>query len=140
MRIALAQLNPIVGDVAGNAEKIRTNIDRARVQRADVLVTTELALLGYPARDLIFRDGIVEACEREVRNLATYAGDLPLIVGYPRVCESRRRPFYNSAAVCVDGLVIAIYDKRLLPGYDVFDDDRYFHVGTLLHGCFFAGR
>lgn len=129
MRITLAQLNPIVGDVAGNAGKIRAAIDQARRDEADVLVTSEQALLGYPARDLIFRDGVVEACERAVEELASYAGDLPVILGHPRRCESGCRPFYNSASLLRNGRVLVTYDKRLLPGYDVFDEDRYFDTG-----------
>ena len=140
MRIALAQLSPIVGDVAGNAALIRAAIDQARRDRAELLVTTELALLGYPPRDLILRGGVVAACERAVRDLAAHAGDLPVIIGHPRTCPSGRRPAYNSASVIVRGEVIAICDKRLLPGYDVFDDDRYFHTGDAPCAVEIAGR
>ncbi|MCZ6834891.1 MAG: NAD+ synthase [Planctomycetota bacterium] len=140
MRIALAQLNPLVGDVAGNMNLIKASIDQARADGADLLVTCELALLGYPARDLIFRDGIVEACERAGLELAQYAGDLHVILGHPRICESQRRPFYNSASVLSQGKILATYDKRLMPGYDVFDDDRYFHPGEKTCVIEIAGR
>ena len=130
MRIALAQLNPVIGDIARNADQIRLAIDQARRDMADVLVTSELALLGYPPRDLILRGGVVEACEQAVGELAMYAGDLPIIIGHPRRVEQGIRPLRNSASICTGGKVIAIYDKRLLPGYDVFDEDRYFAPGS----------
>ncbi len=130
MRVALAQLNPTVGDVAGNTRAILDALDQARRDRADVLVTGELALIGYPPRDLLFRQGVVEACEQAVVDLARAARDITVIVGHPRrAAPGGLRPFRNSASVCRDGEVIATYDKRLFPGYDVFDEDRYFEPG-----------
>jgi NAD+ synthetase len=130
MRVTIAQLNPTVGDVAGNAHLLEAAIDQARADGADLVVGPELGLVGYPPRDLLFRKGVVEACERRVESLAQYAGDLPLIVGHPRRCPAGVRPFHNSASFCAGGRVQSVYDKRLLPGYDVFDEDRYFEPGT----------
>src|SRR5438477_3611936 len=129
MRITLAQLNPIIGDVAGNAALVFQAIDQARREHAEILLTSELVLIGYPPRDLLQRQGIVEACEAAVQRIAEYAGDLTVIVGHPRRCAGGVRPWRNSVSVCRDGRVIAVADKQLLPGYDVFDEDRYFDPG-----------
>ena len=129
MRLALAQLNPTVGDVAGNTGLVLDAIDAARRDGADVLVAGELGLIGYPPRDLLFRHGVVEACEQAVQQIAEHAGDLTVIVGHPRHSPDGERPFRNSASVCSNGQVLAVYDKRLFPGYDVFDEDRYFEPG-----------
>ena len=128
MRVALAQLNPIVGDVAGNTRLVLESIERALQAKADLLVCPEMVLLGYPPRDLLFREGVIEACEAAVAEVARHAGDLAVIVGHPRR-GTGERPFRNSASVCRAGEVLAVCDKRLLPGYDVFDDDRYFEPG-----------
>ena len=129
MRIALAQLNPVVGDVEGNTALILDAIARAAHDRAEMLVTSELALIGYPPRDLLLREGVVEACERAVQIIAQAAGDVHVIVGHPRRAAGGTRPLRNSASICWRGRVVEICDKQLLPGYDVFDEDRYFEPG-----------
>lgn len=129
MRIALAQLNPIIGDLEGNLRKVLDAIETARSQRADLLVTSELVLIGYPPRDLLLREGVVSACERAVEHIAAAAGELTVLVGHPRRAVGKSHTMYNSASVCRGGRVLATYDKRLLPGYDVFDEDRYFETG-----------
>ncbi len=131
MRVALAQLNPIVGDVAGNLRLVMEAIDACRSRGAELVVFSELVLLGYPPRDLILRDGVVEACEEAVRQAAAHAGDVAIILGHPRRRdgEGGTRPIANSLSVCHGGRVVKVYDKRLLPGYDVFDEDRYFEPG-----------
>ena len=132
MRIALAQLNPTVGDVAGNTRLVLEAIRAARDDRADILVTSELALIGYPPRDLLLREGVVDACERAVLEIAGHAGDILVAVGHPRHSppdEMSQRPFRNTVSLCRDGQIVLAYDKRLLPGYDVFDEDRYFFPG-----------
>ncbi|MEM7228459.1 MAG: NAD+ synthase [Planctomycetota bacterium] len=128
MRIALAQLNPVVGDVTGNVQRFCRAIDEARRQNADVVVTSELMLIGYPPRDLLLRSGVVEACEAAVDVIAKYAPDMTVVVGTPRRMDGVHR-IRNSVAVCHGGSVVAWYDKQLLPGYDVFDEDRYFDPG-----------
>ena len=129
MRIALAQLNPTVGDVAGNARLVCEAIDEARRHEADLLLTPEMMLMGYPPRDLIFRAGAVEDAEAAVQVIARHAGEMTVIVGHPRRCRDNVRTVRNSASVCRAGEVLAVYDKRLLPGYDIFDEDRYFDPG-----------
>lgn len=131
MRIALAQLNPIIGDVAGNAALILKAVEHARHDKADVLVTSELALIGYPPRDLLLREGVVESCERAVQHIAEQARSMTVLIGHPRRSPpGSGRPFHNSVSICSDGKVLAICDKQLLPGYDVFDEDRYFDPGN----------
>jgi NAD+ synthetase len=132
MRITLAQLNPIVGDVIGNIARLRRALDEAHRQGGDIVVTSELMLIGYPPRDLLLREGVVEACEAAVEHLATLARGCILIVGTPRCVRTDQsvHRVRNSAAVCAEGRIVGWYDKRLLPGYDVFDEDRYFDPGT----------
>ncbi len=129
MNLAIAQLNPTVGDIRSNTALVIHAIDKARAEGADLLVTPEMVIIGYPPRDLLFRNGVVEACENAVNQIADHAGDMHVIVGHPRICCDGEKPFYNSASVCTNGKVIAVYDKRLFPGYDVFDEDRYFQSG-----------
>ncbi len=136
----MAQLNPTVGDVAGNFQLLLEAVTRARRDRADLLVAAEMALVGYPPRDLLFRKGVVEACEQAVENLAREAPDLVVIVGHPRRCRGGTRAFCNSASICAGGRVVGVYDKRLLPGYDVFDEDRYFQPGVQPRVVEVAGR
>lgn len=129
MRIALAQLNPIVGDIAGNTAQILRAMQQAQAQGADALVTGEMAVIGYPPRDLLFREGVVEECEAAVQEIARHADELTVFVGHPRRQPGGLRGMCNSVSVCRGGEVIAVYDKQLLPGYDVFDEDRYFDPG-----------
>ncbi|MHC5023041.1 MAG: nitrilase-related carbon-nitrogen hydrolase, partial [Planctomycetota bacterium] len=130
MRIALAQLNPTVGDVAGNTRRVIDAIEVARRAGADLLLTSELVLLGYPPRDLLLREGVTEACEAAVREIAERAGSMVVVVGHPRRAAAGLRFHHNAVSVCRDGAVLAVYDKRLLPGYDIFDEDRYFTPGA----------
>lgn len=140
MRIALAQLNPTVGDVAGNTALVIDAIEHAKRDAADVLVTSELVLIGYPPRDLLLRQGVVEACELAVRQIAERADNIWVIVGHPRRVAGGTRPLRNSASICHAGRVIAVCDKQLLPGYDVFDEDRYFDPGGRSLALEIAGR
>jgi len=130
MRIALAQLNPVVGDIKGNLRLVMDAIDQARAGGAEFVVFSELVLVGYPPRDLILREGVVEACEEAVRQAAAHAGDMAIVLGHPRRSQGTPRPAANSASMSEHGRVVKTYDKRLLPGYDVFDEDRYFEPGS----------
>jgi len=129
MRVALAQINPTVGDVAGNTALVLDAIERAKADDADLLVCPEMSLLGYPPRDLLQREGVVERCEAAVAEVAAAARGITVIVGHPRRATDGVRRRRNSASVCADGVVTAVHDKRLLPGYDIFDEDRYFDAG-----------
>ncbi|MEE2719252.1 MAG: NAD+ synthase [Planctomycetota bacterium] len=133
MRIALAHLDPVIGDIDGNVDALLEALARARAEGADILLAPELAVCGYPPRDLLLREGFVEACERAVLRIAAETGDCCAIVGSPRRLE--HGGVANSAFVCRDGVVQAVADKQLLPGYDVFDEDRYFRPGQRACEC-----
>jgi NAD+ synthase (glutamine-hydrolysing) len=130
MRIALAQINPTVGDVAGNAEKIADAIDRAREQSAELVVLPELAIVGYPPKDLLLKPAVLDACAAAIDELAARCTGIAAIIGYPdRAGGERGRSLYNAAAYCRDGRVVHRHVKSLLPTYDVFDEQRYFEPG-----------
>ena len=127
MRFALAQINPTVGDVAGNAKLIRDAIDAAADGGARVVVFPELAVLGYPPKDLLLKPAVIERCVAAVEQLASYRDDIAAIIGYP--CPAVTpvgRPLHNAVVVCDGGQVVAKRYKSLLPTYDVFDEHRYF--------------
>jgi len=130
MRIALAQLNPTVGDLAGNARRILDAYHRAADLGADLVVTPELSLLGYPPRDLLLKPRFIAdnlaALDRVVRE----TGRTALVVGFvDRSGGPRGLPLHNAAALAVEGRVLARKFKALLPTYDVFDETRYFEPG-----------
>ncbi|MGZ8197304.1 MAG: NAD+ synthase [Burkholderiales bacterium] len=127
MRIAIAQLNATVGDLAGNAARIIDFARRARANGADVIVTPELALCGYPPEDLLLRDDFLQACERALGDVGASVEGITLVVGHPRIEHAKR---YNSASVLRDGSVACVYDKRNLPNYTVFDEARYFEPAS----------
>ena len=127
MRIALAQINLLVGDVEGNAERVIAAASKARdQQQADLIVFPELTLTGYPPEDLLLRPELIERVQRASARLCTELDGIAAIVGYPRQGDDG---LYNSAGVFADGEIIAEYDKRLLPNYSVFDEKRYFSSG-----------
>ena len=125
MRIALAQINPVVGDLAGNRELILARLADAKAQGADVVLFPELAVTGYPPEDLLLRPGFVRAAEESLEAIAREARGVVAIVGTPHF----DRDLYNTAAVCAAGEVKAIVRKRFLPNYGVFDEFRYFAPG-----------
>jgi NAD+ synthase (glutamine-hydrolysing) len=122
VRLALAQINTVVGDLDGNRERILSRLEEARRQSVDVVVFPELAVTGYPPEDLLLRPGFVRAAERSVEAIAREARGLAVLVGGPRLDTDLR----NACYVCADGRVQAVYRKRFLPNYGVFDEDRYF--------------
>jgi len=126
MKIALLQLNPTVGDLQGNAALIANAARRAK--GADLAVTSELALLGYPPRDLLLNADFVERSWSTLRDLAHDLADLPpILVGLAKPnLDEVGRPLFNSAALLREGRVERTFKKALLPTYDVFDEDRYF--------------
>ncbi len=131
MQIAIAQLNTTTGDVAGNCARISDGWRRAAEAGADLYVVPELAVIGYPPRDLLLRDGVVRAVERATEALAREgAGGPPAIVGTIIRNPSETGPaLCNAAAFLSGGKIERVYAKRLLPTYDVFDERRYFAPG-----------
>ena len=125
LRIAVAQINCTVGDLAGNARRILAAAGEAAALGADLLLTPELALCGYPPEDLLLRPDFHRACERELIDLARTAS-LPLLVGHPELRDSR---CYNAASLLRGGRVEATYRKQRLPNSSVFDEERYFVPG-----------
>jgi len=126
MKIALAQLDFTLGDLAGNAALIADAAERAKSRGASLLVTPELAICGYPPEDLLLRADFYTACDAALASLADRVRGITLVVGHP-VAEGGRR--YNAASVLRDGQCIARYFKRHLPNYTVFDEQRYFDAG-----------
>ena len=126
MRLALAQLNTVVGDLDGNRERILAALADAREQGADVLVTPELAVTAYPPEDLLLRPAFVEAAMESTRLIAAACTGIVALVGTPWSFDGA---LANACAVCADGEITAIYRKRLLPNYGVFDEERYFEPG-----------
>ncbi|QDU72458.1 NAD+ synthase [Mucisphaera calidilacus] len=130
MRVALAQINPTVGDIAGNHALIAGAIDEARRSSADLLVLPELAVCGYPPKDLLLKPDLIDGCAEAVADLASRCQGLTAVIGYPTPSPAPMgAPLYNAAAVCADGAVQATVIKTLLPTYDVFDERRYFEPG-----------
>jgi len=131
MRAALLQLNPTVGDLAGNASLLARAASEAAAMGADLCVGTELGLTGYPPRDLLLGRDFVAASWEACRDLARRLADgPPLLVGLAEPNDSGTgRPLYNAAALLRGGSIERVFRKTLLPSYDVFDEDRYFEPG-----------
>ncbi len=127
MRIALAQINSTVGDLDGNRDRIVRRIAEARDAGAGLVVFPELAVTGYPPEDLLLRPAFGRAAARATGEVAEAATGITALVGAP-LAESGR--LYNVCFVCEHGEITAVYRKRLLPNYGVFDEERYFEPGT----------
>ena len=125
MRLALAQINTVVGDLDGNRERIITRVEEARDVGADVVLFPELAVTGYPPEDLLLRPGFLRAAERSLELIAAETTGIAALVGVTHL----DRDLYNACALLAEGVVKAIYHKRFLPNYGVFDEDRYFQSG-----------
>ena len=130
MRIAMAQLNPTIGDISGNTSRITGAITHAMQQGAELLVTPELSVIGYPPRDLLLKPNVLEQMEAAVGQIARHSRGITTLIGY---AQTNPRPtgrmLYNAVAMVRDGAVIHRGVKSLLPTYDVFDESRYFEPG-----------
>ncbi len=139
MRLALAQINPVVGDLEGNRGLILDRLAEAKANAADLVLFPELAVTGYPPEDLLLRPGFVRAAESSVDAIAHEARGTTVLVGAPHF----DRDLFNACYVLSGGEVKAIYRKRFLPNYGVFDEDRYFAPGRdlilLEHGKTLVG-
>jgi NAD+ synthase (glutamine-hydrolysing) len=128
VRLALAQINTTVGDLDGNRALILERLEEARVAGADLALFPELAVTGYPPEDLLLRPGFVRAARRSLEEIAAASTGITALVGTPHFDGD----LYNACAVCADGEVKAVYRKRFLPNYGVFDEERYFAAGREL--------
>ncbi len=139
MRLALAQINTVVGDLDGNRARILERLDEARSRGADLVLFPELAVTGYPPEDLLLRPGFLRAAEQSLHEIARECRGIAALVGTPHF----DRDLYNACAICVGGEIRALYRKRFLPNYGVFDEARYFAAGRdlflLEHGEVLVG-
>jgi NAD+ synthase (glutamine-hydrolysing) len=126
MRVALHQMNATVGDIAGNERAIRDGIRAAKDAGAQILVTPELAITGYPPEDLLLKEHFLSDAREALDRIAADATGLVALVGFPE----RGNDVFNACAVCADGAVQGIYRKLRLPNYGVFDEVRYFQAGS----------
>jgi len=125
-RVALAQINPTVGDLEGNVARIRAGLQQARTAGAQLVAFPELAITGYPPEDLLFKSSFVETNLRALADVAAASTGLTAVVGF----VDKRDDIFNAAAVLHDGALAGVYHKQYLPNYGVFDENRYFQAGT----------
>lgn len=127
MKLAIAQINCVLGDLKENSAKILHYARQAMQGGAQLMLTPELSLCGYPPEDLLLRDGFFQACDAALTDLAGKISGISVIVGHPHQRDGKH---YNAASLLQDGQVVATYCKHLLPNYAVFDEARYFQAGT----------
>lgn len=126
IRIAMAQINPTVGDFSGNTKKILEFIDMAKDADADIVAFPELAVTGYPPEDLLLKPQFVADNIKHLKSIANKTKGITAVVGF----VDKKEDLYNAAAVIHQGEVAAVYHKMFLPNYGVFDEDRYFQAGA----------
>ncbi|MFQ5975036.1 MAG: NAD+ synthase [Candidatus Hydrothermarchaeales archaeon] len=129
-KIAIAQTNPTVGDLEGNIDKIISYIERAKKQGAEVVVFPELAITGYPPKDLLLKPSFVKQNKERLKEIVKNSEGIDIIVGF---VDEEKGELYNAAAVVSDGDLIGVQHKICLPNYDVFDEKRYFQPGAESH-------
>src|SRR5579862_2527885 len=125
MRLALAQINTVVGDLDGNRDRILGRLEDAREAGADLVLFPELSVTGYPPEDLLLRPGFIRAAAQTVGEIAAESRGIAALVGAPHLDAD----LYNACFVLAGGEIRAIYRKRFLPNYGVFDENRYFAPG-----------
>ncbi len=126
-RLALAQLNPTVGDLAGNAAKVVSTLDACRDLAVDLVVFPELMITGYPPEDLLLKPRFISDNRAALASVLPATRGLAAVVGF---VDAANGDIYNAAALIADGRLVDIYHKQYLPNYGVFDEDRYFRAGT----------
>jgi NAD+ synthase (glutamine-hydrolysing) len=141
MKIGIGQINPTIGDFSGNCERLLDAYQKCVEGGADLVITPELSIPGYPPRDMVYRSGFVEGNLEALQELAKKTGDVPLITGFVDFSkEEAGAPFVNAAAVLQKGEVQQVVMKCLLPTYDVFDEARYFQPGCDVEPIKIAGK
>lgn len=131
MRIALAQINPTVGDLPGNLEKILEFCERAREVGAQLVIFPELSLCGYPPRDLLLRREFLRSVEETLSKLVRSIEEPAVVVGYPEKNEASGRPLFNTLVLIEGRRILCRYRKTLIPYYDIYEEPRYFEPGDL---------
>jgi NAD+ synthase (glutamine-hydrolysing) len=135
MKIALAQINPTVGDIEGNLTKIVSFAEQAILEQAGLVIFPELAITGYPPMDMLLKDNFVQANLEALDRLRASKLDIGIIAGFVDSNPAPGRPFFNACAYIKDGQILAKQYKTLLPTYDVFDEDRYFEPACQYSNC-----
>jgi len=136
-RLALAQINPTVGDIPGNTAKILDYLERAREAQVDLVAFPEMATTGYPPEDLLFKTSFLNENVAAMQKVAAASKGIAVVLGYVNILSMDRGPdntgpqITNAAALCHDGQLIDTYHKIFLPNYGVFDEQRYFQQGTV---------
>src|SRR5262245_55969965 len=127
LRVALAQINTTVGDLAGNQKKVEDYIRKAKDSDADIVVFPELTICGYPPEDLLYKEHFVRDNLKTLRALAATVKGIVVVIGFVDMDKNRR--LYNAAAVLANGKIKTVLHKKDLPNYGVFDEKRYFVPG-----------
>lgn len=127
MKLAIGQMNCVLGDLAGNAAKILQQAELARAQGAQLLLTPELSLCAYPPEDLLLRTGFYQECTSALQALAAQVRGIAVLVGHPHALDGKH---YNAASLLREGEIVLTYCKHDLPNYAVFDEERYFDRGS----------
>lgn len=140
MKIGIAQINTTVGALEANAAKIRDAYKQLCQAGAELVLTPELAITGYPPRDLLLRERFLTDVQEKLTELASLTGEVPLLVGAPVACKDSHHRSHNAAVWCEKGKIIQHFLKSLLPTYDVFDEARYFHPGDVARTRTFKDR
>ncbi len=140
MRIAIAQINPVIADIEGNLVKIISFYEKARDERADLVVFPEMATIGYPPMDFLQRRKLVTDNLNSLDRISGYCRDIAVICGFVDVDRKNPPMLYNGAAFIVNGEIRSRYYKTLLPSYDVFDEMRYFSSGQEQSPVEYRGR
>lgn len=130
MKIALAQINPTVGDIEGNSKKIIKYIREARKQKIDLIAFPELSLCGYPPEDLLFKEHFLKSNKKFLSRISKESKDIVVVAGF---AHSQGNKIYNSAGLLFEGKIKSIYNKVYLPNYGVFDERRYFSSGEEIY-------
>lgn len=140
MKIAMLQLNFTVGDISGNAKKIIRGYKSACRKKADLVVLTELALFGYPPKDLLFQKSYLKEQDKFLKVIKKAVGKTGLIIGIVERNKGLGKPLFNSAVLIQEGKIIYCQRKKQLPNYDVFDENRYFEPSTKTDTFMYKGK
>ena len=141
MNIALAQLNYIIGDIEGNTTKILAEVDAAKAANVDLVVFSELAICGYPPKDLLDYPSFIERCELALDTIRIASNEIGVLVGSPSLSGlAKGKKLYNSAFFFSDQKLLAKVNKTLLPTYDIFDEYRYFETNNVFECLDFKGE